>query len=70
MFDGFDMWIIPVHKGAHWTMLVINIQILIIKYYYSMFSFPRHGLYMQKKVVDFQEKIIHYSDSLSIEYVE
>ena len=25
MFDGFNMWIIPVHKGSHWAMMVIII---------------------------------------------
>ena len=33
MFSEFDMWIIPINRHAHWTMMVYNFTVLTFSVY-------------------------------------
>ena len=33
MFSEFDMWIIPINRHVHWTMMVYNFTVLTFSVY-------------------------------------
>ena len=36
LFGAYQYWVIPIHQGNHWSMMVLDFKSLVIQYSDSM----------------------------------